>query len=57
MCEDRSFEDEEELLCIANYEELREAFAVADAKYDSGLYNYLDDAPWKVSDYLLVSIF
>lgn len=57
VCEDRSFEDEEELLRITNYEELREAFAAADAKYDSGLFNYLDDAPWKVSDYLLVSIF
>lgn len=57
VCEDRSFEDEEELLRIASFEELREAFAAADAKYDSGLFNYLDDAPWKVSDYLLVSIF
>ena len=45
MCEDRSFEDEEELLRIANHEELRGAFAAADAKYDSGLFNYFDDAP------------
>ncbi len=57
VCEDRSFEDEEELLRIATYEELREAFMAADEKYDSGLFNYLDDAPWKVSDYLLVNIF
>lgn len=57
VCEDRSFEDEEELLRIATYEELRDIFAAADEKYDSGLFNYLDDAPWKVSDYLLVSIF
>ena len=57
VCEDRSFEDEEELLRIASFEELREVFAAADAKYDSGLFNYLDDAPWKVSDYLLISIF
>lgn len=45
VCEDRSFEDEEELLRIASYEELREAFASADAKYDSGLFDYLEDAP------------
>ena len=57
VCEDRSFEDKEELLRIASFEGLRETFAVADAKYDSGLFNYLDDAPWKVSDHLLVSIF
>lgn len=57
VCEDRSFEDKEELLRIASFEELREAFAAADAKYDSGLFNYLDDAPWKISDHLLVSIF
>lgn len=57
VCEDRNFEDEEELLRIATYEELRNVFAAADEKYDSGLFNYLDDAPWKVSDYLLVSIF
>ena len=57
VCEDRNFEDDEELLLITTYAELRDTFAQADAKYDSGLFNYLDDAPWKVSDYLLVSIF
>lgn len=57
VCEDRSFEDEEELLRIASYEELREAFASADAKYDSGLFDYLEDAPWRVSDSLLIGIF
>lgn len=57
VCEDRCFEDEGELLCITTYEELRDAFAAADEKYDSGLFHYLDDAPWKVSDYLLVNIF
>lgn len=57
VCEDRRFEDEEELLRIATYEELRNTFAAADEKYDSGLFNYLDDAPWMVSDYLLINIF
>ena len=57
VCEDRSFEDEEELLGIASYEELRRLFACADEKYDSGLFDYLDDAPWQISDYLLVGIF
>ena len=57
VCEDRSFEDKEELLRIATYGELRDAFAAADEKYDSGLFNYLDDAPWTVSDYLLINIF
>lgn len=57
VCEDRSFEDEEELLSIATYDELRSLFASADTKYDSGLFDYLDDAPWQVSDYLLIGIF
>jgi type I restriction-modification system DNA methylase subunit len=57
VCEDRSFEDPEELLRITSYEELRNLFEAADRKYDSGLFAYLDDAPWHVSDYLLVSIF
>ncbi len=57
VCEDRDFEDEEDLLKISTYEELREVFAAADAKYDSGLFDHLDDAAWKVSDYLLVHIF
>lgn len=57
VCEDRNFEDEEELLGIVSYEELRSLFASADTKYDSGLFNYLDDAPWQVSDYLLIGIF
>ncbi len=57
VCEDREFESEEELLSIATYDELREAFAEADEKYDSGLFRYLEDAPWKVSDSLLVHIF
>ena len=57
VCEDRSFEDEEELLGITSYEEMRGLFAYADAKYDSGLFDYLDDAPWQVSDCLLIGIF
>lgn len=57
VCEDRSFEDEEELLRISSYDELRNVFESADAKYDSGLFDYLDDAPWRVSDFLLISIF
>lgn len=57
VCEDRSFENEEELLNVTSYEELRSLFASADAKYDSSLFSYLDDAPWHVSDYLLISIF
>lgn len=57
VCEDRSFEDPEELLTITCFDELRSLFSSADDKYDSGLFKYLDDAPWKVSDYLLVGIF
>lgn len=57
VCEDREFENEGELLRITTYEELRDVFAVADAKYDSGLFSYLDDSPWKISDALLVDIF
>ena len=57
VCEDRSFEDEGELLGITSYSELREVFISADEKYDSNLFNYLDDAPWQVSDVLLINIF
>lgn len=57
VCEDRSFEDPEELLAIQSFDELRSLFASADEKYDSGLFAYLDDTTWKVSDYLLVGIF
>lgn len=57
VCEDRDFEDPEELLNISSFDELRSVFAAADKKYDSGLFDYLDDATWKVSDYLLIGIF
>lgn len=57
VCEDRSFEETEELLHIGSYRQLRKVFEAADKKYDSGLFDYLDDARWKVSDALLVGIF
>jgi len=57
VCEDRSFEDPEELLRITSYEDLHKSFEAADKKYDSGLFDYIDDAPWHVSDYLLINIF
>lgn len=57
VCEDRSFSADGELLSVSTYEELKSLFADADAKYDSGLFNYLDDAPWSISPNLLSSIF
>lgn len=57
VCEDRHFENEEELLGITSYKQLKDLFVSADEKYGSGLFNYLDDAPWQVSDYILIDIF
>lgn len=56
-CEDRSFEEPNLLLNITSSSDLEDVFSAADAKYDSGLFDYLADAKWKVSDSVLTSIF
>lgn len=57
VCEDRSFENAESLLEIKTFQELKKLFDEADKKYDSGLFNYLSDAPLNVSDSILIGIF
>ena len=57
VCEDRSFEESNLFLNITSFSELKRLFSAADEKYDSGLFDYLSDAEWKVSDDVLSSIF
>ncbi len=57
ICEDRSFEQYETLKQIRTYEELRRLFIAADRKYDSGLFEMLDEDRITVSDESLLTIF
>lgn len=43
ICEDRCFENYESLKAIATYQDLRTMFAAADQKYDSGLFELLEE--------------
>lgn len=57
ICEDRNFEQYETLKQIKSYSELKELFAAADQKYDSGLFDVLEEDRIAVSDDVLLSIF
>ena len=57
ICEDRCFENYESLRAITTYQELRELFNIADRKYDSGLFELLDEDRLTVSDATLIEIF
>lgn len=57
ICEDRSFEEYELLKNIQNYEELRKLFLEADRKYDSGLFEMLEEDNFRLSDGVLIDIF
>lgn len=57
ICEDRCFEDYESLKAITTYQELRELFAAADQKYDSGLFELLEEDRLTVSDAVIINIF
>lgn len=57
VCEDRSFEQYETLLRVDTYPQLRELFIAADRKYDSGLFDLIDEQTLYVSDNVIVSIF
>lgn len=57
VCEDRAFGVGTTLLSISTYEDLKKLFADADVKFDSGLFDYLDDAPWTISPEVLSGIF
>ena len=57
ICEDRSFEQYETLKQIRTYESLKQLFTVADQKYDSGLFEILEEDQITVSDDILLDIF
>lgn len=56
-CEDRCFENYESLKAITTYQELRARFAAADQKYDSGLFELLEEDRLTVSDAVMIEIF
>lgn len=57
ICEDRCFENYESLRSVNTYQELRTLFAAADQKYDSGLFELLDEDRLTVSDATIIEIF
>lgn len=57
ICEDRCFENYEALKSITTYQELRTLFAAADQKYDSGLFELLEEDRLTVSDPVIIEIF
>lgn len=57
ICEDRSFEQYETLKRITTYPQLREFFISADRKYDSGLFDLIDEQTLNVSNNVIVNIF
>ena len=57
ICEDRCFENYESLKAITTYQDLRTMFASADQKYDSGLFELLEEDRLTVSDSVIIEIF
>lgn len=60
ICEDREIEKYRSLYSIRNYEELKKVFFDADRKYNSSLFNFIEDElsmNMKLDDEVLVSIF
>lgn len=57
ICEDRSFEDYETLKRVNSFEELKHVFESADEKYDSGLFELLEEDDIFVEDSVLIDIF
>lgn len=57
ICEDRNFEHYETLKNITTYSELKHHFEFADKKYDSGLFDILEEDSLIISDELLIEIF
>jgi len=57
ICEDRSFEKYELLKDIQTYAELKQLFMAADKKYDSGLFEILEEDRLCLSDNVLLDIF
>ena len=56
ICEDRCFENYESLKAITTYQDLRTMFAAADQKYDSGLFELLEEDRLTVSDSVIIEI-
>ena len=57
ICEDRSFERFETLKRISTYAQLKDFFIAADRKYDSGLFDLIDEQELNISDGVIVNIF
>lgn len=57
ICEDRCLENYESLRSVSTYQELKGLFAAADQKYDSGLFELLDEDRLIVSDATIIEIF
>lgn len=57
ICEDKNLENYESLRRITTYQELKGLFAVADQKYDSGLFEMLDEDRLIISDAVIIDIF
>lgn len=57
ICEDCSFEDYELLKNIRTYDEFKCIFLAADKKYDSGLFEMLEEDNFSLSDKVLIDIF
>lgn len=57
ICEDRSFEDYETLKHVSSFDELKQIFESADEKYDSGLFELLEEDSISVDDNVLIDIF
>lgn len=57
ICEDRSFEKYDLLKNIQNYKELKKVFNLADKKYDSGLFETIEEDNVYLSDEILIGIF
>ena len=57
ICEDRNLENYESLKSIRTYDELKSLFLAADQKYDSGLFDMLEEDHLLLSDDVLIDIF
>ncbi len=57
ICEDRGFEEYEILKNIQTYHKLKSLFLEADKRYDSGLFEMLEEDNFHLSDEVLINIF
>lgn len=57
ICEDRNLEEYAQLKNIQNFGELKKIFMDADKKYNSGLFDLLDEERIKIADQVLIDIF